>query len=104
MNKNQQAQALISQYLKDYENRYSTVPVVNRFKVKWGMVDVIDSVGYATAKELITYYFKCDAEHNVQWFLNNFDDLLKMKTEQEADEKKRARLREETRRRMMNIE
>jgi len=104
VNKQQQAQALLTRFTNGFVERYGWKPVINRYKSKWGMVDVIDSIGYQRATELIDYYFKCEADHTVEGFFNTFDSLDKMQIEQEADAKKRARLRAETRERMSQIE
>jgi hypothetical protein len=104
VNKQQQAQALLTRFIKGFESRYDWSPVINRYKSKWGMVDVIDSIGYPRAVELVDYYFKCEADHTVEGFFNTFDSLDKMQKDQEADAKKRARLRAETRERMNEVE
>jgi hypothetical protein len=103
VNKNQQAQALISLYLSLHEKIYQFSPTINRYRIKWGMVDVIDSVGYERARELLAYYFQCESSHTVETFLNSFDKLDAMLVESEKDAEKRRLLREETRRRM-NLE
>lgn len=104
MNRNQQAQALITAYVAGYERVYGAKPTINRYRVKWGMIDVIESVGYDKAKELITYYFTCDARHSPEGFMNSFDRLEEMMVESQQDAARRARLREETRRRMEELE
>ncbi len=42
--------ALISLYENLYLDKYGKRPVVNRYREKWGMQDVIESVGYDRAK------------------------------------------------------
>lgn len=104
MNRNQQAQALISAYVSGYEKVYGVKPIINRYRIKWGMIDVIESVGYDRAKSLLEYYFRCDAQHTPENFMNSFDKLDGMLNDSRADEARRARLREETRRRMEGLE
>lgn len=104
VNKNQQGQALITHYLKRYKAVYGFSPTVNRYRVKWGMIDVVDSVGYERAIELLDYYFSCDSAHTVEQFLNSFDKLDEMLVQSKKDEEKRQALREETRKRMMSLE
>lgn len=61
------------------------------------MQDVIDSVGYDRAKELIEYYFKTSKSgHPLNFFFYNFDKLDQLQSEIEKDKANRARLREET--------
>ena len=37
---------LISLYISLYKERYNKVVTINKFREKWAMQDVIDSVGY----------------------------------------------------------
>ena len=61
------------------------------------MQDVIDSVGFDRAKELLEYYFKLTKHgHAIQFFLYNFDKMDTAKTEIEKDKEKRRLLLEET--------
>ena len=48
--------ALLNYYTKLYTDKYGRKPVVNIYKEKWAMNDVIESVGYDRAKELLDYY------------------------------------------------
>lgn len=104
MNRNQQAQALITAYVKGYDRRYGFAPTINRYRVKWGMLDVIDSVGYDRAVRLINYYFDCEADHSPEHFMSTFDRLEQVMVESEADAKRRAELREQTRLRVEGLE
>ena len=40
------AYALVSLYISLYKNRYNKQPLVNRYREKWAMQDVIDTVGF----------------------------------------------------------
>ncbi len=104
MNRNQQAQALITLYVNQYERVYGHKPTINRYRIKWGMIDVIESVGYEKARVLLEYYFTCTATHTPENFMYTFDNLEAMLLESRADEERRRRLREETRRRMSELE
>lgn len=54
------------------------------------MQDVIDSVGFDKAKELLVYYFKTTKSgHPISFFFYNFDKLDYVKTEREKDENHR---------------
>lgn len=104
MNKNQQAQALVTLFLDTYKKVNGANMVANRYRVKWGMLDVIESVGYAKARDLIEYYFRCDAKHTFEEFFNSFDRLDVMASEAARDEARRARIRRETKERMERLE
>ncbi len=61
------------------------------------MQDVIDSVGFERAKELLTYYFKPNKSgHPLNFFFYNFDKIDYLKIEIEKDIKNRRTLREAT--------
>ena len=88
---------LISLYLSLYKERYNKAVTINKFREKWAMQDVIDSVGFDRAKELIEYYFHLTRSgHTIQFFLYNFDKMDTVRTEIEKDKAKRRLLLEET--------
>jgi hypothetical protein len=61
------------------------------------MQDVIDSVGFDRAKELLEYYFGLTKNgHPLQFFFYNFDKMDELKKEIEKDKEKRRLLLEET--------
>ena len=92
-----QAYALVSLYIALYKNRYNKQPLVNRYREKWAMQDVIDTVGYDRARILLEYYFKCNKiGHPLNWFLYNFDKLDDVLLKSEADKAFRKELREQT--------
>jgi hypothetical protein len=88
---------LISLYETLYVEKYNKKPKLNKFREKWAMQDVIDSVGFERAKELIEYYFKTTKfNHPLQFFFYNFDRIDKMQRDIENDRIHREHLREET--------
>lgn len=92
-----QPYALLSLYEKLYSERYSKVARLNKFKEKWAMQDVIESVGYDRARELLEYYFRVTKQgHPIQWFFYNFDRLDDMLIQSEEDTRRRQKLREAT--------
>lgn len=61
------------------------------------MKDVIDSVGYERAKDLLIYYFKTNKQgHPLNFFFYNFDRIDQLKVEIEKDKINRIALREAT--------
>jgi hypothetical protein len=93
------AYQLVSLYLSLYKEKYNKTVIVNRHKEKWAMADVIDSVGFEKAKELLTYYFNISKSgHPLQWFLYNFERLDILLLAKKDDEEKRSRMRELTKR------
>jgi hypothetical protein len=100
-----QPYVLIGVYESLYLERYGKKPRVNKFREKWAMQDVIDSVGYERAKDLIVYYFKTSKSgHPLNFFFYNFDKIDYLKTEIEKDVVHRRLLREETKKRVEGLE
>ena len=88
---------LLSLYQSLFKEKYGRVPTINKFREKWAMQDVIDSVGYDRAKELLEYYFGLTKNgHPLQFFFYNFDKMDSLKIEIEKDKDKRRLLLEET--------
>jgi hypothetical protein len=88
---------LIGLYQSLYKEKYNRVTTMNKFREKWAMQDVIDSVGFERAKELLIYYFKINKSgHPLQFFYFNFDKMDIMKREIEKDKESRRLLLEET--------
>lgn len=96
---NQLAFSLLTMYSNEYELKYGKSCQINKFRDKWAMLDLIDSVGYDRAKELISYYFKTTSNnrHSLQWFMYNFDRLDDMLMKTEADKIRREKIRRATR-------
>jgi hypothetical protein len=92
-----QAYALVSLYISLHKSKYNKQPLVNRYREKWAMQDVIDTVGFERSKELLEYYFKCNKiGHPLNWFLYNFDRLDEVLVKSKADVERRKELREQT--------
>jgi hypothetical protein len=95
------AHILISKYLKLYKETHGVSPTVNRYSAKWGMVDVIESVGMDRANVLLEFYFKtAHKAHDLEFFYKNFVSMEKNMLALEQDRLRRARIMEETRRRV----
>jgi hypothetical protein len=90
-NPKQQPHALISLYAKLYSEKYGRSVMINRYKEKWAMQEVIDSIGYERSKELIEYYFTLTSKqnHQLQWFYYNFDRLDDMLNKTLLDNERR---------------
>lgn len=88
---------LISVYETMYTEKYGKKPVINRYREKWGMQDVIDSVGFTRAQELLQYYFRTGKNgHPLGWFFMNFDNIDRMLNQRTEDDENRKKLREQT--------
>lgn len=88
------AYSLVSLYSSLYKEKYDKSIVINKHREKWAMSDVIDSVGFDRAKELLIYYFKTNRTgHTLQWFLYNFDKLDSTLTASQEDAERRKKMR-----------
>jgi len=95
---NQQAYALISLYVKCYEQKYGVKPGLNRYKEKWAFQDVVDDLGYERARETVEFYFTTGrVGHPLNYFLYNYEKLDELEKELKEDEANRLALREQTR-------
>lgn len=93
----QEPYILIGLYESLYNEKYGKKPRINKFREKWAMKDVIDSVGYERAKDLLIYYFKTNKQgHPLNFFFYNFDRIDQLKVEIEKDKINRIALREAT--------
>ncbi len=80
-----------------YKQKYGSVPKINKFREKWAMQDVIDSVGIDRAKDILVYYFSLPkGGHPLQFFFYNFDRMDSAIEEGEKDKERRRLLLEET--------
>ena len=88
---------LMTLYQSLYKEKYGRVPQLNKFREKWAMQDVIESVGFDRAKELLIYYFSLTkGGHPLQFFFYNFDRIDAAVSEVEKDKERRRLLLEET--------
>lgn len=94
-----QPYVLIGLYESLYLEKYNKKPRLNKFREKWAMQDVVDSVGFERAKQLLIYYFKTSKYgHPLQFFYYNFDKIDRVQHDTEKDKLHRSILREETKR------
>ncbi len=99
MAENKQPYILLSLYQSLYKDKYNKQARLNKYRDKWAMQDVIDTVGYERAKELMEYYFKTGKiGHPLQFFFYNFDSMDRVKQESDKDKLNRIKLREQTKR------
>ena len=88
---------LIGLYESLYKEKYGKSLRLNKFREKWAMKDVIDSIGFDRAKELIIYYFKTNKQgHSLSFFFYNFDKIDQLQSEIQKDKINRIALREAT--------
>ncbi len=99
MANNKEPYILLTMYQNMYKEKYGKLPSINKYREKWAMQDVIDSVGYERAKELLEYYFTTGKiNHPLQFFFFNFDKIDIIQKEVIKDKKNRKILQEATKR------
>lgn len=98
---NKEPYILLSLYSNLYEGMYSTKPTINRYKEKWAMQDVIDSIGFERSKNVLYYYFETGKNrHPLNFFYNNFERLEDMMIQTKEDKVRNTRVLQETKNRM----
>jgi len=96
---NREPYILLTIYMALYEQKYGKKPRINKYKEKWAMQDVLDSIGFDQAKDVLNYYFRTGKNgHPLNFFYNNFDRLEDMMIQINKDVANRARLLEQTKR------
>lgn len=90
----------IDYYISCYQSFYKQAPLVNKYKDKWAMRDIVDEFGIDTVKETIDFYFKTGKDnHPLGWFYANYTNLLQSM----RDEKKDLELRQERRKKTLEL-
>lgn len=95
---------LVDLYVELWSKRYGSTPSVNKFRERWAMKDVMDSVGFDRAVEIITYYLRVDRDdrHPLQFFYYNFDNIDRRMRELAADQERTKELMRRTKERVEN--
>jgi hypothetical protein len=96
----QQANVLITRYVKLYGEKYGEKPTVNRYRERWGFQAAIEDLGRTDAEKAIEYFFILDGPHDIPTFLRRYDELHKMRVADEEDKRRVAKLHEETAKRV----
>lgn len=96
---------LLDLYLLEYQSKLGRKPVVNRYKEKWGFVDMIDSIGYDRSVEVIKFFFQTNrSNYTTNALFNDFDTLDRALTERDIDRERRKRIARETEKRVRDWE
>ena len=80
---------------------YNAKPTINRYKEKWAMQDVIDSIGFERSKNVLYYYFETGKNrHPLNFFYNNFERIEDMMMQIKEDKARNTRVLQETKNRI----
>ena len=96
-NTDKEAFVLLSDYIGEYRNKYSSVPLINKYKEKWAMVSILEDFGKENVEKAIVHYFKLNREgHPLNWFFNNFSAIHLSRVSSEKDAELRKEQRKKT--------
>lgn len=96
----QQANVLITKYVKLYTEKYGTAPVINRYRDKWGFTDMLNDLGKVDSAKVIEYYFSLRVRHDLMALFKSYDELHKNRLADEEDKRRVAQLHKETAKRV----
>jgi hypothetical protein len=96
----QQANALITKYVKLYTERYDVAPVINRYRDKWGFTDMLNDLGKADSGKVLEYYFGLRGPHTLVDLFRRYDELHKWRLADEEDKRRVAQLHKDTAKRV----
>lgn len=91
--------ALMTKYIKLYEEKYDVRPKFNRYTEKWGFQDMFDDLG-DDAQGTLEYYFTLKRFHSSKDLLSNYHDINTWRIEDIEDEANRRELAERTKKRV----
>ena len=100
------AALLFDKYVDIFEAKYPGVDSkVNKFRDKWGFLDMLEDVGNLRSVEIIEYYFSTPRRgHPIQYLLYNYDKINLIMRELADDVVKREELRLSTEQRVKEWE
>lgn len=101
--KTKHVNALMSKFIKLYEDKYGSKPKFNRNTEKWGFSYMVDDLGAQTFATL-EYYFTLRRFHTSQDLLRNYHEINDWRIEDEEDEVNRKQLAEKTKERVEEFE
>lgn len=91
------ANDLITYFVKIYGAKFSMKPIINRGKLKFAMLDVMQDWPQAEIKSFLDYYVSTEKQPDLMDFCRRYDEIIKDKMLEESDAKERKQLMNETR-------
>lgn len=87
--------ALMTRFVKLYEDKHGSKPKFNRNTEKWGFEHMLIDLG-AETQATLDYYFTLRRHHSSQDLLRHYHDINEWRIEDIEDEKNRQILAEQT--------
>jgi hypothetical protein len=93
----QLAQAFITLFSGLYESKYGYSPQINRYTIKYPILDLLKDLSYTELLDLTEYYFTLETNHSILDLASNYTEIISLKKKIEEDVERRRQLRELTR-------
>lgn len=96
----QQCHALITYFIKGYEQKTGKKSPVSRNKVRYWFESILMDFTPTESKQLVDYYLQYYPEPSVEWFAFNYDKVAQAKDEHDENEAVALKRRQETEQRL----
>lgn len=91
------ANDMITHFIKTYTSKFKEKPIVNRGKMKYALAEILQDWSQTEIKELLVYYVNSESEPDLSDFCRRYDEIIRDKRLEAADQKVRKQLLNETR-------
>lgn len=95
-----QANELVTLYITLFKQRFGKSPVLNRYKQRFALSDILEDMAFEDLETLLKYYIKVDAEPSLTNFCYEYDELYVKMQRDAKDDQERHQLRRETEQRV----
>lgn len=95
-----QANELVTLFMSLFKERFHKTPVLNRYKQRFALSDILEDMSFDDLKMLLKYYVKVDAEPSLTSFCYEYDELYVKMQRDAKDEAERHQIRKETEQRV----
>lgn len=90
------ANDLITYFVSAYGAKFHNKPVINRGKLKFALLDVMQDWSPSQIKSFLDYYVSTEKQPDLMDFCRRYDEIIKDKMLEENDAKERKHLMSET--------
>ena len=97
------ANEMITHFVKAYSGRFKEKPIVNRGKMKYAIAEILQDWTQTEIKDLLTYYVSTEARPDLNDFCKRYDEIIRERRVEAADQKVRKQLLNETRRSVLEF-
>lgn len=97
------ANDMITHFVKVYNSKFKEKPIVNRGKMKYALAEILQDWSQAEIKDLLTYYINTESSPDLSDFCRRYDEIIRDKRLEAADQEVRKQLLNETRRSVLEF-